>query len=327
MRSKKRGFFTLVIFIISVAVGYYVVRKIDVSIILNLKIETISFILLGYGGVLFVRLLAVKIFLKDMGYECSIKTLFLILVSSYTVNYISPVKIGFPLRVYLYKKVLNIPAAIGTSLFAVISFVEVNVLTLLSLLGIIFFLHRFRYYLPAISVLILFILTFWILVFNCQKISKFFIKLPFKSKIKRVLNFMDNVQIGVKQVKMKSFTLIFVLFLLRMFISAFCSYFILSNFRFVKNIFHLLYIQSISFVAGFISMLPMGIFAKDVTVVVLLSQIGVSQDAAVSLAIVERLLWTVLPLLLGIVAINFLGIKLWGLKREEEIEMVKESNN
>lgn len=327
MSARKRSFFILVIFLISAVVGYYVVRKIDVSIILNLKIETIIFLLLGYGGVLLVRLLAVKIFLKDMGYEYSIKPLFLILVSSYTVNYISPIKIGFPLRVYLYKRVLNIPVAIGTSLFAVISFIEVNVLTFLSLLGIIFLLHNFRYYLPLISVVILFILAFWILFFNRREISKFFVKFPFKSKMEKVLNFMDNVQLGAKQVKIKSFTLIFVLFLSRMFISAFCSYFILSNFHFVKNIFHLLYIQSISFVAGFISMLPMGIFAKDVTVVVLLSQIGVSRDAAVSLAIVERLLWTVLPLLLGIVAINFLGIKLWGLKKGEEIAVVKEDRS
>lgn len=56
----------------------------------------------------------------------------------------------------------------------------------------------------------------------------------------------------------------------------------------------------ISYLAGAVSLLPLGLGVRDVTFVLLLQQAGAPADAAAAVALVHRTLRTVLPLLLGL---------------------------
>ncbi len=56
----------------------------------------------------------------------------------------------------------------------------------------------------------------------------------------------------------------------------------------------------ISYLAGAVSLLPLGLGVRDVTFVVLLQQAGAPAEAAAAIALVHRTLRTVLPLLLGV---------------------------
>lgn len=55
----------------------------------------------------------------------------------------------------------------------------------------------------------------------------------------------------------------------------------------------------ISYLAGAVSLLPLGLGVRDVTFVLLLQQAGASAEAAAALALIHRTVRTVLPLLIG----------------------------
>ncbi|WP_100961723.1 lysylphosphatidylglycerol synthase transmembrane domain-containing protein [Bosea sp. FBZP-16] len=61
----------------------------------------------------------------------------------------------------------------------------------------------------------------------------------------------------------------------------------------------------ISYLAGAVSLLPLGIGVRDVTFVLLLQQAGAPAEAAAAIALVHRTLRTALPLLLGLVVTAF----------------------
>ena len=70
----------------------------------------------------------------------------------------------------------------------------------------------------------------------------------------------------------------------------------------------LVFVQSISGVIGILSMLPMGIGAKDASLTVLIIQLGVDRQVALVGVLVDRFLWTFVPLIAGIISANILGI-------------------
>jgi uncharacterized protein (TIRG00374 family) len=75
-----------------------------------------------------------------------------------------------------------------------------------------------------------------------------------------------------------------------------------------SSVIDLLFIQAISGIIGIISMLPMGIGAKDTSLVVLMTQVGVPQSTALIAVLVDRTLWTLVPLVVGIISANILGV-------------------
>lgn len=74
----------------------------------------------------------------------------------------------------------------------------------------------------------------------------------------------------------------------------------------------LLAIKAISRVAGFVSMIPMGLGVHEVTLVGLLSAQGTSGDVAVLAAVVDRLATTGVLFVLGAIAAGVVGSRLVG---------------
>ena len=98
------------------------------------------------------------------------------------------------------------------------------------------------------------------------------------------------------------------LYLVRLAVRAFCIYLVLQDLGVRSSVLDLVFVQSISGVIGIVSMLPMGIGAKDVSLTVLMVQIGVPHSVALAAALIDRTLWTFVPLVVGIVSANILGI-------------------
>lgn len=65
----------------------------------------------------------------------------------------------------------------------------------------------------------------------------------------------------------------------------------------------------ISYLAGAVSLLPLGLGVRDVTFVLLLQQAGASADAAAALALIHRTIRTLLPLLLGFVVSGLIAVR------------------
>ncbi len=65
---------------------------------------------------------------------------------------------------------------------------------------------------------------------------------------------------------------------------------------------------TISITAGNLSMIPMGLGVRDASLTLLLRQLGAPDEVALSTAVIQRLFAPGLPLLLGLISANILGI-------------------
>jgi uncharacterized membrane protein YbhN (UPF0104 family) len=58
-----------------------------------------------------------------------------------------------------------------------------------------------------------------------------------------------------------------------------------------------------------LSMLPVGLGARELSFVFLLAKVGVPGEVAAFTAAITRIMWTLVPFLLGIISVNILGAK------------------
>lgn len=79
---------------------------------------------------------------------------------------------------------------------------------------------------------------------------------------------------------------------------------ILKSFNYQSSIFMIICIKSIALLAGAISLIPMGLGSRDLSVISLLVLIGIDSDIAISSIIIDRLLTTILPVILSVIIIN-----------------------
>jgi uncharacterized protein (TIRG00374 family) len=82
----------------------------------------------------------------------------------------------------------------------------------------------------------------------------------------------------------------------------------LSVFGPPPSVLALLAVLTISVTAGNLSMIPMGLGVRDASFTVLLAQLGVPNEIALSVAVIQRLFSPGWPLLLGLISTNVLGV-------------------
>lgn len=70
-------------------------------------------------------------------------------------------------------------------------------------------------------------------------------------------------------------------------------------------------------------MIPMGLGAKDITFMFILSKLGVSEEVALSSALIDRIFHTFFPFCLGVISASILGVRFLGKEKREELIEVK----
>ena len=315
-KMKKRYYWLLIICIVALTV-YYVTESLDLSVLTNLTAGNIIILLFLSILPLFVFVYALKILLKGLGYKSSLKSLYLIATSSLAANYTTPVKIGIPLRVYLYKKILGIPLSRGTASLAIEIFLETLLPALISILAIATLFKEYSVKIPLVGMFLLFVIFYTAIFLEPLKLKKVTSKLPFHNKLDRLLEFGIHFQEGVRLMD-KNVIVPFSLLLLVMYaIGALRLYVILFIFGFEMNPLHLLYVNMISFTIGSISMVPLGLGTRDASIVLLLLELGVPNEVAIPAALIQRVLGTGLNFVLGAVSASALGIKFFEFRKVE----------
>ncbi|GBC60384.1 hypothetical protein DENIS_1336 [Desulfonema ishimotonii] len=257
------------------------------------------------------NILASQILLRGMGYNVSFTKLYLILTTSLVANYSAPTKIGVPVRIFLYKKILGIPFPVCTANVSLEICIGIGTGGLISLIGII---HLFDDIL----------LNNWILLF-CFFIPvilffgvKFFVKsLSLTSQFfQRIFHFFNVFNDSIKKVSKTALLIFIVLLVIRLVIRCMITYTVLQRFRYNISPLDIFYVQSISGLISIISMVPMGLGAKDLSLVALLVRVGVPIEAGTLVAAVERVMWTIVPFLLGLFSVYRLNVH-WPVERGE----------
>lgn len=313
---KKRYYWILLI-CIGIIVIYYISENIDVSTCSKLTIENIFYILFLLTLSIFTYVLSLHILLAGMGYKKPIKSLYLILTSSLATNYVNPIKIGLPLRVYLYKKVLNIPLSIGTASLGIEIFNQIFLLSIVSIIAIVNLFTDYSIKIPLLAISLLLLATCLVIFFEPTKLKRYTNRLPFENRINKLIDVGNSFQEGIKQTDKKSLLLFSFLLFVMYIISAIRLFVILQIFGVGINPLHVVYVQFISGLLATVSMIPMGLGVKDASIVFLLMKLGVPNEIAVSVALIERTLTTGLGFVLGAISASALGIKFFKFRKVE----------
>ena len=313
----KKRYYIILALGIGILLLYYLSKNIDLSVISNLSLRNIFYLLVLSILSILTYVLSLRILLEGMGYKTSPKSLYLILTSSLATNYVNPVKIGLPLRVYLYKKVLNIPLSVGTASLGIEIFIQIFLLSIVSIIAIMNLFTDYSIKIPLLAITLLLILFCSIIFFEPTKLKRYTNRLPFENTINRLIDVGNSAQDGIKRTEIKSILLFSFLIFVMYIISAIRLFVILMIFGVSINPLHVVYVQFISGLLATVSMIPMGLGIKDASIVVLLMNLGIPNEVAISAALIERTLTTGLNFVLGAVSASALGIKFLEFRKVE----------
>lgn len=250
--------------------------------------------------------LGTRILLAGMGQLIPFRNLYLVYTASLPANYTTPAKIGMPLRILLYNRVLDIPVSVGTASIALESVIGLGITTPIALVGAWHLFHE-RLSVPYTELLLLLLIVGTVLLLARIGVHLPFFDRPVNSRLQRLGCFVEKVRMSVQQVTRAALLGFVLLMFIRIIIRVLIIYVILSRLGYEISPLALLYVQSIAGLIGIVSMLPMGLGAKEFGFVALLSSLTISTNAGALVATADRVLWTVVPFILGIISVNRLG--------------------
>ncbi len=306
--TRVTKYLLLAIMVLSIVLPVYLLRDLDWHMLAQFTPLHLAGILgLLILGTLFYTL-AISVMVKAVEHPSTLWQAYLILTASLSANYVTPVKIGIPLRIYLYQHFMHIPTATGTALVTLETITGLLVPTLVAILGITTLFTNLKLTVPIILLSILSIGTGLIVYLPTHAIKTWMPRSPRSKITARTLHFIENVQMGFRSVSLMTTLKISLLFLLNLTTSAGIVHLILRVLGFTINPLVLLYVLAIAITAGNLSLIPMGLGVRDISFTMLLQYLGVPQEIAISTAIIQRLFSPGWPLLLGLISSNILGL-------------------
>lgn len=271
-----------------------------INIVLLLALSVLPIGLMGLG---------IHVILEGMGYRVSAKKLYLIITTSLAANYTTPVKIGIPLRAYLYKKKLGIPLKHGTASLAVEVFINVFIASAIAFIGVSSFFTDYNLKFFSSLFFGLLLLVFVVSALKPKRVNALLEKAPLPQKIKKLGDYSLKLRKGVGDVK-KNHMILFSLITFSAYLTVAARLYLITQILGFQPVFlHILFAEYIAYMLGLLSLIPLGLGAKDVGLIVLLTQAGLPMEAAVSAALIQRILGTGTNLLMGTISASILGIK------------------
>lgn len=251
--------------------------------------------------------LGVKLILNSVGVRLGVGRVFLVISGGGTASYLGNVQLGIPLRLILYNRLFAIPYALSAasvaletaawfglmSLGLVLAGTPSNYAPWVAILALICgSLLAYRYALPMATLLLHLLPKAW-----------------FGMSLGGVRKTLCDLILALQETRWSWLAAAVLVFSVNYAIDATTVWLIVRNYGEHIAIWDALEAIILSYLAGLVSMLPMGLGVRDVSMVALLSGNGVSTEVATTTALVLRILRTAIPLLIGLVAINWLGLR------------------
>lgn len=281
------------------AAAIYISRlipDIDPHTFLLLSLERWLLVISLFLIVQLLNVLYFKLILTRMCNISSLSKLFQILFASYSLNYAGPLKLGIPVRVLLFKRVLGVPYGAGIVTVVATTGLDVLVIIILALA-----LFAWIYISPLVG-LILGLATAIILT----GLVWLFHRLPYtRPKRPRWLaSFLSDLG------NLSPFTIssALVISAIKSLLICLGSWIILVGIGGAISLAELTFVYLTSHLAGLLSFIPMGIGIKDASLIELLSRLEISSSVGIVFVAIDRLIWSLAPLLIGLVAGWHLGI-------------------
>jgi uncharacterized protein (TIRG00374 family) len=303
---KRRIGWVFLVFVISAAVIYFVVAQIDLSPLLQLRASTILLCLGLLAVSIVVYVAPIWSILRDMGCRTSVWHLFLVLGASHAANYLAFAKVGIPVRVYLYRRALGVPVATGTACVVLANFVWLVFILLAALLGV-FLISTGLDPVAVLAIMVGIVVLLVAVVRVPISVTRPLVtRIPGRRLWVRILDFLEALQAALRKVSASSLVFLILVVALKLWLQGFTIYLILRELEAMLTLWQVLGALAISLGAGIATLIPMGAGTQDVSFVLLLTSLGVSQEAAVSVALVDRILFTAIPFVIGMLCANLL---------------------
>ena len=265
--------------------------------------------------------------LRRSGGKASLWNSYLVLTASLSASYVAAMQVGVPLRIYLYHRVMNVSAHMGTALMAVEYFAGTMASAFIATMTIPFLFPAVGIFVPGllISVLLLAAGTFYLI--QPDQLLSLQNRLGRYRRIAACVHFTHRVRAGLGQLSALTTTGAVGFFVIMLVLQAMRLELVLRIFGHAPPVLTLLGVLTIAGTLGNASMLPMGIGVRDASFVFLLLQLGLSHEVAISAAVIQRLFAPGWPLLLGLISAQLLGVKALLKNRRDDRYLVSSAND
>lgn len=306
MRSKIRYLITRYWLVVFFILLFVVISVYQISFekiwqnISSLSLWQLTVLTFVYFQISLLSILLRKYLLFVLHIRSSFKNLFYIHFSTMAAHYSTPAKIGYPLTVFLLKRIENVPYTFGTALILIELTVNMLISGFFALTGSFLF---FKNYLHNIAQVFLILLLG---VFSVTVAVNLLKKRKQKTKISKLIGDIIN---SFSSISLKNiFIYVLMAGIVQMFSATnliLLAYFFSDGLSFFQAV----AASSAAFFLGAVSMIPMGLGVRDVTMLFMLNQFGIGTAAGVSIVTIQRLLSTGLTIVLGGILGGVLGVK------------------
>ena len=296
LRKTSRIVIPSLLFLITVLYFSRLIPEIDLDTISLLTYQKWLLVLLLFFIVQLLNLWYFKLILTRMYPINSFTKLFQILFASHSFNYAGPVKLGMPVRIFLFKQILGVPYSAGIATVMATTGLDVCVM-----ITMVISLSTWIYVSPLLGFILALIIIIGFTGLAAMSHKWAFTRLQRPEWLARFLAEIRNLSPFV------TFCAI-LLSATKLLLNAMAGWIVLAGLGAATGLakFSLVYFSS--HLAGLLSFMPMGLGVKDASVVELLGRMNTAPTIRVAFIAIDRLVWSVIPLLIGLLAGWRLGI-------------------
>lgn len=273
-----------------------ILPKIEFSILLDISLHTWLLVICLFIIVQLLNIWYFQLILTRMCNINSLPKLFQVLFASHSFNYAGPLKLGMPVRVFLFKRILGVPYTAGiATVMATTGLDVVIIITLVVSLSAWIFIS------PLVGLVLGLALT--TILPGLAAISK---KLPFFRPDRPA--WLANFFADIMNLSPFAIFLAVLISATKFLLNSAAGWIVLKGFGTTTGLAEFSLVYFSSHLAGLLSLIPMGIGIKDASVIELLGRMGTSPSVGIAFVAIDRLIWSVLPLVIGLMAGWHLGV-------------------
>lgn len=296
LRKTSRIVIPSLLFLITVIYFSRLIPEIDLDTISLLTYQKWLLVLLLFFIVQLLNLWYFKLILTRMYPVNSFPKLFQILFASHSFNYAGPVKLGMPVRIFLFKQILGVPYSAGIATVMATTGLDVCIM-----ITLVIALSTWIYISPLVGFILALAIIIGLTGLAALSHKWAFARLERPAWLARFLAEIRNLSPFV------TFCAI-LLSATKLLLNSLAGWIVLAGLGAATGLakFSLVYFSS--HLAGLLSFIPMGLGVKDASVVELLGRMNTAPTISIAFVAIDRLVWSVIPLLIGLLAGWHLGI-------------------
>jgi uncharacterized protein (TIRG00374 family) len=296
LRNISRIAIPSLLFLITAIYFSHLIPEIDLDTISLITYKKWLLVLLLFCIVQFLNLWYFKLILTRMHSINSSAKLFQILFASHSFNYAGPVKLGMPVRIFLFKQILRVPYSAGIATVMTTTGLDVCIM-----IALVIALSTWIYVSPLVGFILGLAIIIGLTGLAALSHRWSFIRLERFEWLARFLTHIRNLSPFVTFCAM-------LLSVTKLLLNSVAGWIVLAGLGASTGLakFSLVYFSS--HLAGLLSFIPMGLGVKDASVVELLGRMNTPPSISIAFIAIDRLIWSVIPLLIGLLAGWQLGI-------------------